>query len=214
MPKDVVVVGAGGFGRETLDVLDAVNAQSSQPAFNVLGVLDDRPSETNLKLLGDRGIRYLGNCHDWLKTDSNAHFLIGIGNPAFRKQIADRFSAAGKIAAVAIHPRAVLGSQLRLGPGVIVCSGVQISTNVTLRAHVHLNPGVIIGHDSSLGECVSVNPGAVVSGNVDIEDNVLVGAGAIILQGLNIANDVTVGAGGVVVRNVSSHAVVRGVPAR
>ena len=56
MTTPIVVVGAGGFGRETLDVVEAVNAAASQPAFEVLGVVDDAPSAENLVRLKSREV--------------------------------------------------------------------------------------------------------------------------------------------------------------
>ena len=41
MSTPLVVVGAGGFGRDTLDVVEAVNAVTTR--FEILGVLDDDP---------------------------------------------------------------------------------------------------------------------------------------------------------------------------
>ena len=43
MPTDLLVVGAGGFGRETLDVLAAINRVAV--TYRVLGVVDDGPRD-------------------------------------------------------------------------------------------------------------------------------------------------------------------------
>ena len=60
----VVVVGASGFGRECLDVLDAMVAAGS--AVEVAGVVDDGPSELNLERLTARGVGHLGTMDGWL----------------------------------------------------------------------------------------------------------------------------------------------------
>ena len=142
------------------------------------------------------------------------HFLIGICDPIVKPHIAGRLIEAGLKPATAIHPSVVMGSDCRIGPGSIVCAGVQISTNVALYEHVHLNPGVIVGHDVRIMAHVSINPGAIISGNVAVESGALVGAGAIVLQGLHVGSNTIIGAGAVVTRDVFSGLTVKGVPAR
>lgn len=211
----VVVVGAGGFGRETLDVLEAVNRQSGQPEYLIQGVADDSPSDHDLEVLHRRGIEYLGSTDDVLNlSHRNFRYLVAIGNPASRQYVDNKFRDAGFIATSVVHPTAVIGSNFQMEAGVVICAGVQISTNVSLGKHVHINPGGIIGHDARLSCYVSVNPGAIVSGHVDVKSRTLLGAGAIVLQGLTVGEGALVGAGAVVVRHVPSGSVVKGVPAR
>lgn len=214
MSTPLVVVGAGGFGRETLDVIEAVNAARPRPQFDLLGVLDDAPNATNLTRLEARGVAHLGPIDAWLKSDQRADFLIAVGHPPARRSIAQDFVAAGLHAAIAIHPHCVVGTASSVAAGSILCSGAQVSTNVRIGAHVHLNPNVTIGHDAVIADYVSVNPAATVSGECVIEEGVLLGAGGVVLQGLTVGSDAVVGASACVVRDVRAHVVVRGVPAR
>lgn len=211
--KKVVIVGASGFGRECLDVLEAMIEAGEK--VEVVGVLDDSPSLENLDRLQKRKVKYLGKVDNYLRSiDRGICYLIGIGDPRIRELIAEKFDLLNLQAFSAIHPKSSIGSQIDLQPGVVICSGVTISTNVTLGRHVHLNPNVIIGHDSILKNFVSVNPGGVISGEVVVEKGVLVGATALILQQLRIGEKSTIGAGAVVTRRVPSSVVVKGIPGR
>lgn len=213
MPEDIVVIGAGGFGRETLDVIEAAVREGD--SLHLLGVVDAGPREVDLQRLAARGIAFLGSDDEWLSTASrDVRFIVAIGDPGIRERVADRFAEAGLRARSVIHPRAVVGSQAMIGDGVVIAAGVQVSTNVSLGHHVHLNPGSIIGHDASLKEFVSVNPGAVVSGAVEVGARALIGAGAVVLQGLHVGDGATVGAAACVTRDVSPGVVVKGVPAK
>lgn len=213
MSQSLVVIGAGGFGRETLDVVHAINSRSS--SFDVLGVLDDAPSELNLERLAARDIRYLGAIEEWLSAAADeSEFAVAIGKPSVRRELATRFESSGHQPATLIHPSAVIGSQTQIGAGTIICSGVQVSTNVRLGRHVHLNPSVVIGHDSMLEDFVSANPNATVSGECTICCGTLLGAASVILQGLLVGAGATVGAAACVVDNVSEAATVKGVPGR
>lgn len=211
--SQVVVVGASGFGRESLDVLGAMIEAGS--SIEILGVVDDSPSLENLKRLEARNIAYLGTIDDWIKeTKSSSQYLLGIGNPIVREILVAKIETAGFTPFTAVHPTAIIGTQVSWSPGVIVCAGAVISTNVCLGRHVHVNPSVTIGHDSILEDFVSVNPAAVISGEVVVMQKTLVGAAATILQGLTIGKKVVIGASACVTRNIESGSIVKGVPAR
>ena len=213
MTIDVVVVGAGGFGRETLDVLEAMQA-ASPGLLRVLGVVDDHPSVRNRELLADRTAALLGPISALEAMAPTTRYLIGIGSPSVRARIEERLRVQGRAAFSAVHPSAVIGTRSTIGDGSVICAGVQVSTNVYLGRHTHLNAASVIGHDSVLDDFVSVNPAAVVSGDVRIGTETLVGANATVLQGLSVGDNVVVGASACVVSDVKPGLVVRGVPAR
>jgi sugar O-acyltransferase (sialic acid O-acetyltransferase NeuD family) len=211
MAEPLIVVGAGGFGRETLDVVEAMNAASDEPVWNLLGVVDDAPSPVNLTRLRERAVPFIGPLdaiprHAWV--------ALAVGSPQARARLDVRL--AGNCAGFAplVHPTAVIGSRHSAGEGVIVCAHASIGTNVTLGRQVHLNPHAVIGHDARLGDCVSVNPNATVSGECVLESEVLVGAGAVVLQGLRVESHAVVGAAACVTRDVGRSDVLVGVPAR
>jgi sugar O-acyltransferase (sialic acid O-acetyltransferase NeuD family) len=207
----VVVIGASGFGRECLDVLEAMAAAGSP--LEVVGVVDDGPSELNLERLAARGVAFLGTVDQWLAMDAHGRgYVLGVGSPEVRRRLVARLDGAGVQPFTAVHPSATFGARVVLGEGVVVCAGVAVSTNVRLGQYVHLNPNATIGHDAVLGEFVSVNPGAVVSGEVVVGEATMLGASSTILQGLTVGAGVVVGAGAVVTKDVPDGVVVKGVP--
>lgn len=209
----LIIIGAGGFGRETLDVIEATVPHRS--AIPEVAIVDDNPRKVDLERLRARSIHYFGTIHQWIAlAGPSDQYVIAIGNPTVRHKVATRLAHVARPAKPLIHPSASIGSMVKLGDGSVVCAGGRISTNVTSGAHTHVNPGATIGHDTTIGNCVSINPGAIVSGNVNIEDRALIGAGAIILQDLTVHHDAIVGAAACVVRDVAPKVTVKGVPAR
>ena len=212
MTTRVVVIGASGFGRESLDVLDAMVAAGAD--LEIAGVVDDIPAPINLERLADRGVAYLGTRAQWLATEGalDAQYVLGVGSPEVRRRIVADLDAAGLRPFTAIHPSATFGARCTLAEGVVVCAGAAISNNVRLGRHVHVNPNATIGHDADLRDFVSINPAAVISGEVVVGSGTLVGAAATVLQGLTVGERVVVGAGAVVTKNVPNGVTVKGVP--
>lgn len=216
MTKDLIVVGAGGFGREVLDVVDAVNSVSPEPTWTVVGIADDAPTEANLEHLRKRSVPFLGGTTelDGVDLGANVHYVVGIGSPAVRRLIADRLDAAGLVPATLVHPTVTVGFDVEIGAGSVLCAGVRLTTHISLGRHVHLNLNSTVGHDTTLGDFVSANPLASISGDCTIEDDVLIGVGGVILNGLTVGRGSVVGGSACVVRNVPPGVVVKGIPAR
>jgi sugar O-acyltransferase (sialic acid O-acetyltransferase NeuD family) len=201
----VVVIGAGGHGREAVTIAAAAGA-------DVVGVLDDGTPDT--QLLARLGVPHLGPV-SWLDdAEPVPGYVAALGDPAARRRVAGRAEAAGAAAASLVHPSAVLGPATVLGAGTVVWPQAAVTAQVRTGEHTHLNVGCSVSHDCVLGSFVTVGPGARVCGAVVLEDDAWVGAGAVLLPGVRIGTGAVVGAGAVVLRDVPAGATVVGVPAR
>lgn len=207
--KDLVIIGAGGFGRETVDTVRAIN--EATPTWRILGVVDDAPSPENVARLRALDLKHLGGI-DVLPADASA--AICIGDPVTRGRLAAAMTDRGVKSPSLIHPSTTTGSSFVHGEGLITLAGVSLGTNVAVGEHVHLNAQAVIGHDARIDDFVSVNPSATISGGCRIGRAALLGASSTILQNLSIGTRATVGAGACVVRDVPDEQVVVGVPAR
>lgn len=209
----LVIVGAGGFGREVLDVVEAINAVS--PTHEVLGFVDDAITEMNLERITSRGARHLGGVADHLEgPHARVSYVIGIGGTATRRSLAARFDAAGAEAATLVHPASTQGSAVTIGPGSVICAGVRLTTNIDIGRHVHINLNATVGHDTTIGDVVSLNPLVSISGDCHLEEGVLVGVAGVVLNGLRVGADAVVGGSACAVRDVPPATTVVGVPAK
>lgn len=200
----IVVVGAGGFGREVLDIIEALNGAGG--ALEFVGFLDD--GAVDEERVARRGAAVLGPVSTL--TELDAAYVLGIGLGSTRR----RLDAAGCTAAILVHPTATVGGDTRFSEGCILAAGARVTTNVTLGRHAHVHVNATVGHDSELGDFASVFPGATVSGEVRIGEAATVGTGAHVLPGLVVGDGAFVGAGAVVTKDVEPGATVVGVPAR
>lgn len=207
-PGRLLIVGAGGFGRECLDIVEALNDGGASIEF--VGFVDDRGGDPDL--LARRGAVFIGPVD--VATGHADRFVVAIGDGAARERIADRLHHDGMVAPVLVHPQATIGSDCRLGEGTIVNAGARATTNITLGRHVQLHANCTVGHDAELDDHVSVYPGATISGSVRLERGVTIGTGANVLPGVRVGAGSFVGAGAVVIGDVAAGTTVVGVPAR
>jgi acetyltransferase EpsM len=76
------------------------------------------------------------------------------------------------------------------------------------------NRGVLVGHDTVIGDYVTLSPGANIAGAVSVGAGTYVGMGAIVLDRIRVGEGAVVAAGAVVTKDVPDRVEVMGVPAR
>ncbi|MGH9178425.1 MAG: NeuD/PglB/VioB family sugar acetyltransferase [Acidimicrobiales bacterium] len=198
MDGNLYVVGAGGTGRETLDV--AIAAGQPVSAF-----LDERHAGREV-----RGLPVL----DPGQAPAGGRYVVGIADPGARRRLVALLDQVGLSPFTLVHPRAVVGPGTTPGPGCVVMANAHVSSTVRMGAHVQVQYNATVGHDAVLEDFVTVYPGANVAGTVHLEEDVTVASNAAVLQGLRIGRGTFVGAGAVVTRDLAGGLVVVGVPAR
>jgi sugar O-acyltransferase (sialic acid O-acetyltransferase NeuD family) len=207
-PGPLVIVGAGGFGRECVDIVDALNELDA--GIDLVGFVDD--GDVDNRLLGALGLAHVGG------TDTPdpawSRFVVGIGDGSIRKALDAKLAAVGLVPTTLLHPAATIGRASSIGEGAVVAAGARITTNVRVGRCVNVHVNATVGHDSILEDFVSVFPGATVSGNVHLAPGVTIGTGANVLPGVSIGAGAYVGAGAVVTSDVEPGVVVAGVPAK
>ncbi len=213
MTQQLVVIGAGGFGREVVDVVEAINLERSTvgTAYEVLGFFDD--GDADLALLEPYGLPHLGPVASVHDLPRDVAYVIGIGNPQVRARLDDQFMDE-RPSVTLVHPDATVTRLAELGPGTVVCAGARITNHVTLGRHVHVNLNATIGHDARVSDYVTLSPLVALSGNVRAEARAFFGTGALVNPGLRVGEDAVVGTGAAVVREVESKTTVVGVPAK
>jgi sugar O-acyltransferase (sialic acid O-acetyltransferase NeuD family) len=203
MSRDLVIVGAGGHGREIFDA-------ATSSGWNVLGFVDD--GDVALDRLNRLGASLLGDVA-WLEANP-ATYALGVGTSTARRELSSQLDAAGCIPATVLHPGATVGPDVRLGEGVVLFDRCTVTTNVEIGAYTHLNVGCVVQHDSFVGSFVQFSPGVFVNGDCVIGDDVFLGTGAIVTRGCSVGDGARVGAGAVVLDDVPAGATVVGAPAR
>ena len=190
--RDLVIVGAGGHGREVLQLARDINRQS--PQWNVLGFVDDAYIEP--RQVGD--VPLLGAL-DWLAGQA-CSVVVAIGAPAIRRRVVQRLLALGtRDFACLLHPSAIVGARVELGLGTIVCAGAVLTTDIILGEHVIVNTASVVSHDCRLADFVTLAPRVTLSGSASLAEGVEVGVAAAVMQGLSLEAWSKVGGGACVI---------------
>ena len=192
------IAGAGGVGREALDVAIALGVE-------VAGFVDDHRAGEVVRDLPVVAPEELS---------AGDRFLAGIGSGAIRVRVAKRLGGAGLSPVSLVHPRAIVGPLTEVGPGCLISGGAHVSSSGRLGPHVQVHYNATVGHDCELDEAATVLPGANVAGAVRLGRGATVGSGAVVLQNLTVGEGAMVGAGAVVTSDVPAGVTVVGVPAR
>jgi sugar O-acyltransferase (sialic acid O-acetyltransferase NeuD family) len=209
MKKKLIIIGAGGLGREILFLL---SKNSKTDCYDILGFIDNIPESqnkviNNFPVLGDD--TWLHNYND------NIDVVIAVGSSQVRKQIYNKFSYKENISfPTIIANNAICSDTAIIGKGCIIGYHAILNANVFLGDFVLLNSNCAIGNDAKLENFVTLYGNLSVSGNVSVGSCAEIGNGVRILQNKTIGENSKVGIGSVVIRNVPPNCTVFGNPAK
>ncbi|MHA6764998.1 acetyltransferase [Streptacidiphilus sp. PAMC 29251] len=218
MSTPLVIVGAGGFARETAQaVLDAnaSDAARGRPGrWELLGHLDDDPELHGGKV---DGAAVLGGCDLVHQLPSATQAVICVGSPrdyAGRARLVRRLGLPGERYATVVHPTAVVSASSTVGPGSVLLAQAVLTAGVRVGAHVAVMPQVVLTHDDVVEDFATIASGVRLGGGVRIRRGAYVGAGALVREYAEVGAWSLVGTGSLVLGDVPQGEVWVGSPAR
>jgi len=208
--KDLLIFGAGGFGREVAWIVERLNKVS--PTWNLLGFMDDADDIQGTLI---NGYPVLGKTGD-IRNYPNAYFVVAVGASKIREQIVSNMKTIDPSIqfGTVIDPSVEMSDRVTIGEGTIICAHSIITVNVEINSHVIINLNCTIGHDSVIRDFATLYPSVNLSGITNINRAVELGTGMQIIQGKTVGKYSIVGAGAVVVRDIPAKCTAVGNPAK
>lgn len=195
----LIIVGAGGHGKVIAD-----NALKN--GYTNICFVDDNATEECM------GFPIIGTSADLEKlNDGNTDFVIGIGNNATRKAVAQKNNVNW---VTLIHPSAQIAMNVSVGKGTVVMAGVVINVCATVGEHCIINTGAVVEHDNVIEDFVHISPAVKLGGTVHVGELTHIGIGVTVSNNIDICDHCIVGAGAVIIKNISDSGTYIGVPAR
>lgn len=205
--RRILIVGAGGFGRE---VVHWVRAAWPDRAGLVTGFLSADTDvlagrDCDLPILSDPA-RYEPRLGDGL--------LLAIGIPEVRRRVADDLLARDAELLTLIHPTAIVCPTAVIGPGSILCPGAIVSDSARLGRCVLVNYHASLAHDSVVGDFAVLSPYAALAGNASIGEDAFLGIHASVGPGVTVGPRSKVAANSCALHDIPPDSLVNGVPGR
>ena len=202
--KDIIIVGAGGFGREAYYLIKTINAVSTR--WKIKGFINDIPVDLKSKKID---VPIIGTIKDWQPSE-NEVFVMGISSPVGKAKVAGILKQRGARFETLIHPKAEINETVEMGEGCVIGGRSIIGDCVVLGDFVHI-AGSSIGQDRQIGDFSTTTAFTnVATGNIG--KRVFVASHAVILK--DVGDDAFVAAGSIVMSKVRAGMRVMGCPAR
>lgn len=208
----MIIVGAKGFAKEILQIISVeMGVKDDEIVF-----FDDVSKDLPEKLFNRFSIiKTLEDAKVFMKSTDDTDFVLGLGNPIYRKQLYNTFVEIGGTPTQLIAKQSTVGDfDVKLGKGTTIMPGARLSNSVSVGIGCLIYYNTVLTHDCVIGDFVELSPSANILGRCTIGNNTSIGSGAIILPDVTIGNNVTIGAGTVVLKNIPDNATVVGVPGR
>ncbi len=207
--KHLIIITAGGFGREIYDL--ATEAVGYQTDFVIKGFIDD-----NLQAL-DRFNGYppiLGSVDDYQIFKDDV-FVCAVGSVKTKKKLTEKIIAKGGEFYTLISKSASISKMnVQIGKGCIICADARLHCEVKVGNHVTIQPKAILGHDVVVEDWCLINAFADCGGASHLEEGATMHTTSFLLPEKRMGAYSTLGAGSVAIRNIKPGAIMLGVPAK
>ena len=203
----ILLVGAGGFGREVLQWARDAWPEHAPRIGGFLSAERDRLERHDCPL-------NVIAAPDLYEPQPGDALLLAIGIPVVRRQVAESLRSRGAKFLTLIHPTAIVAPTAAIGEGSIVCPFAIVSDSARVGAFVLMNYHSSLGHDASAGDHAVLSPYATLGGNAHIGDDVFMGLHASVGPGRRIGARSKVSANSCALSDAPTESIIYGAPGR
>lgn len=208
--KNILIYGAGGFGREIACLINSINEVKKQ--WKLIGFIDDGLPVGHSNRFG----KVLGNLESLNNYPDKIAVTISVASPVILKKLTE-----GIVNPNVWYPNLIASDvkfhdpdSFSIGIGNIIFFSCRISCDVKMGDFNLMNSLASLGHDVKIGNRNVINPAVRISGDCRVGDDNFFGVQSIILQGITIGNNTRIGASSVVIKTTKDDSLYFGNPAK
>ena len=206
----LVMYGALGYANAVAELFER---WVPEPLATVVAYIDDVRGDDGSTLGGAPVISF----DTWATRYHDTPIFVTIGNPAARRKLVERISAAGGRFSSFYRTGGPVARDIVVGIDSMILAYSSVGAGTVIGNHVHVMPLCSIDADCTIGDFTTLCPMAVVSGRVTIGEDVFIGVGARIVNEsdelMTIGAGATIAGGAVVMRSVQPGETLAGDPA-
>lgn len=201
------IYGAGGLGREVLELAKIINNESNKWEGFIF-IIDDEPgNDVN-------GVKVYSYNDAIEQFKGRLEVSMGIGEPAIREKLFTKIVNDGVEVATLIHPNVHIPDTAQIGRGVTIQEGCFISCNSEIGDYVYIQPKVAIGHNDIIKEGCVISAMANLAGSVEIGKYTYVGLSSAFKEGVKVGEYSIIGMYSAVYKDIPDEMIAMGNPAR
>ncbi len=206
--KQLLIIGARGWGREVYDIAKACIDEGAD--FIVKGFLDDK---TNALAEYENYPPIIGPVETY-EIQKDDVFICALGDVKYKKHYTEIILNKGGEFISLVHPTAIFGNNAMIGNGCVIGAFATVSCDTKLGDFVTFSIKAGMGHDSTIGDYSHIGGLSMISGFVTIGTSVTIHPGCIVVPHRKIGDNSIIGTGSVVLGNVKANTTVFGNPAK
>jgi sugar O-acyltransferase (sialic acid O-acetyltransferase NeuD family) len=173
--KKLLIVGAGGHGRSVAELVQLKNE------FELVGFIDDSwPQHKSVWSYSIHGrVSELSQYHsiaDWV--------IVAIGNNKLRGELINKFVETEFNLATVIHPMAMVSPSADIGAGTAIMAGAIIGTESKLGLGVIINSGANVDHHCVIADFGHLGVNACMAGGSSLGEAAWLQAGGALGYGV------------------------------
>jgi len=206
--QKLVIWGASGHARTVADIVRL------EGKYDIVGFLDDITFQRRGEAFC--GSTVLGGREQLreLQEQGIHHLLLGFGDCQARLRLADWIRRQGFQLGTAIHPRAVVATDVQMGQGTVIAAGAVINPAASIGENVIINTCASVDHECVIEDGCHIAPGVHLGGRVTVGQGAWIGIGATVKDRVHIGAGSIIGVGAAVLDDIPEDVMAHGIPAK